>query len=239
MFNTGQDMRRGFAGWSGLAAALMLLQGCGTPQFAEKEVRTVPYEVERSVVIPVTVTVELEAEIPELRRIVQPASDIGGDIAYPLSAGGALSNALFAVTETYFEGVEQTALRGDAPRVKYTLLEYNPEIRFEPGGVATTSYAAARLAIRADLYRGPVRVLSTVVFGTGHVGDSKMLDRFGTGPALLEAATRDAIIDAMYELSAFFDNNRETIGAGLNPPPPPPARRPFDDVVLYLEPRQR
>ncbi|MEJ2603463.1 MAG: hypothetical protein P8172_09225 [Gammaproteobacteria bacterium] len=199
-----------------------------------------PYEVGRSGVIPVTVTIELEAEIPELRRVVQPASDIGSDIAYPLSAGSAIAEALLAVTETYFEGVEQAATRGEyAPRVKYTLLEYNPEIRFEPVGVATTSYAAARLAIRAELYRGPVKVLSTVVFGTGHVGDSKMLDRFGTGPTLLEAATQDAIVDAVYELSAFFDNNREAIGAGLNPPPPPPAPRPFDDVVLYLDSHSR
>lgn len=238
MGKTGSSMRniqtRG-GGWLGLLLASSLLYGCGAPKFSEQEVRAVPYEIGRSNVIPVTVDLQLEAEIPELRRIVHPDGEIGGHVAYPLRAGNALSDALLKVTESHFDAVNSESPHTDGPRVEYTLLEYKPEIRFAPSGVATSSYATARVAVRAELYRGPIEVMSAVVFGSGHVTDSKLLDRFGAGPQLLEAATHDAIIDAMYELSAFYDNNRQLITERLNPPPPSAEPRPFDDVVLYLE----
>lgn len=204
--------------WLLPAAATLVLAGCGTPRFAEQAVGSVPYEIGRATTIPVTVALELAPEVPDVRRTVHPASEIGADIVYPLSAGEAIAGALSAVTENHFAGVQTDTGRDEGPRVRYRVLEYQPAIRFEPAGVGTSSYASARLAVRAEIYRGSLQVMSAVVFGTGHVTDSKIMDRYGAGPLLLEAATQDAILDAMYQLSAFFDNNRQLIAERLAPP---------------------
>ena len=74
-----------------------------------------------------------------------------------------------------------------------------------------------------------VRAVSDTKFSTG--------DGLKDGPRLLEVATRDAIIDAMYDISSIFGNSTSAISDGvrISATSPDASVETMDDVILHLQ----
>jgi len=185
----------------------------------------------------------IEPRIQKLRVSVIPSSDRRSFNAIPVVVGPALEQALLSLTRQHFSKVTSVPQPDGKPTLSYKLLTYKPIVFVVPGMLSTRLNVSARLALQVSVHSADGEVLfSTTSIGTSHVSDTKLStgDGLKDGPRLLEVATRDAIIDAMYDISSVFGNNNEMIRTGVRHSEfdTDLEVEKIDDVVLRLETRQ-
>ena len=181
----------------------------------------------------------IESRIRNLSLKVTPRSDGRAYKPILVVAGPSLEKALLAMTRQHFANITTVTEPGGNPVLSYRLLTYKPELSLVPGFVTDRLNVSARLALQVSIHAANGKELfSTTAIGTSHVSDTKFSAGGGLkdGPRLIEVATRDAIIDAMYDISSIFGNRSSAISNGVrnNATSQDAAVESMDDVVLYL-----
>jgi hypothetical protein len=185
----------------------------------------------------------IEPRIQKLQINVTPRSDKKSFTAIPIVVGPALEKALLSMTQKHFSKVTTVPQPEGRPTLSYRLLAYTPVISVLPGFLSTRLNVSARLALQVSVHSANgEQFFSTTAIGTSHVSDTTLSTGGGLkdGPRLLEVATRDAIIDAMYDISSIFGNNSEMIRTGVRASEIDPDLEieKIDDVVLQLRTRR-
>lgn len=181
----------------------------------------------------------IEPRIQGLRLNVKPRSDSVVYHPIPVVVGPALEKALLEVTRQHFSTITTISAPDNKPTLSYKLLTYKPDVFVVPGIFSTRLNVSARLALQVSVHsaRGE-ELFSMTAIGTSHVSDTKIAtgDGLKDGSRLLEVATRDAITDAMYDLSSIFGNSGNSIGDAvrLSETDSRAAVETLDDVVLHL-----
>jgi len=189
------------------------------------------------------IDLHIEPRITKLRINVIPSSDERSFNAIPVVVGPALEKALLSMTRQHFSKVTSVPQPDGKPTLSYRLLTYRPIIFVVSGMLSTRLNVSARLALQVSVHSANgEQLFSTTAIGTSHVSDTKLAtgDGLKDGPRLLEVATRDAIIDAMYDISSIFGNNSEMIRTGVRTSQfdPDLEIEKIDDVVLHLRTRR-
>jgi len=185
----------------------------------------------------------IEPRIQNLKISVTPRSDDESFNAIPVVAGPALEKALLSMTQQHFSKITTVPRRESKPTLSYELLAYSPVISVLPGMLSTRLNVSARLVLQVSVHSANgEQLFSTTAIGTSHVSDTMISagDGLKDAPRLIEVATRDAIIDAMYDISSIFGNNNEVIRTEVltSEFDPDLAIEKIDDVVLQLRTRR-
>ena len=188
------------------------------------------------------IDLHIEPRIQNLRVNVTPRSDNEAYQTIPVLVGPALEKALLSITRQHFSKITTVPQADGRPTLSYELLTYRPVVSVVPGRVATKLNVSARLALQVTIHSASGEELfSTTAIGTSHVSDTErsVSRSLKDGPRLLESATRDAITDAMYDLSSIFGNSngliREEVRSSAIDPDLMIEK--IDDVVLTLRTR--
>jgi len=181
----------------------------------------------------------IEPRIQNLHLSVTPRSESKVFNPIPVVVGPALEKALLSMTRQHFSNITTIPEVEDRPTLSYKLLTYKPVVSVVPGALSTRLNVSARLALQVSIDSAAGdRLFSTTAIGTSHVSDTTFGagDGLKDGPRLLEVATRDAIIDAMYDISSIFGNSSGTISDGvrISQTDPDIGIETMDDVVLHL-----
>lgn len=184
----------------------------------------------------------IEPRILALSHEVTPHSDKKTYRPIPMLVGPALERALMGVTRQHFSHMKQVTEYGGTPVLIYELLTYKPVVEVKPGVLSTHLNVSARLALQLTINAASGETLySTTAIGTSHVSDTKIAagDGLKDAPAMVEAVTRDAIIDAMYEISKIFGNDADRLASNVKASEVNPTYQAetFNDVVMYLKTR--
>ena len=181
----------------------------------------------------------IEPRIRALRRNVTPRSEKEEFNPIPVVVGPSLELALKGLTRQHFTNVTPVDAPEGRPTLSYRLLTYKPVVSVVPGFFTTRLNVSARLALQVSIHSAAGEELFTsTAIGTSHVSDTEISagDGLKDGPRLVAVATRDAIIDAMYNISSMFGNSSgaihdEVLRSETNPGV---AVETMDDVVMYL-----
>jgi len=185
------------------------------------------------------IDLHIEPRIQSLQLSVTPRSDEKVFNPIPVVVGPALEKALLSMTRQHFSNITTIPTPKGRPTLSYKLLTYKPVVSVVPGMIATRLNVSARLALQVSIDSAAgEKLFSTTAIGTSHVSDTAIGagDGLKDGPRLLEVATRDAIIDAMYDISSIFGNSSSTISDGvrISQTDPTIGIETMDDVVLHL-----
>lgn len=188
------------------------------------------------------IDLHVEPRIGNLSVKVMPQSDSGVYRPIPIVVGPALEKALLSMTRQHFSRITTVPRPDGRPTLSYKLLTYKPVVFVVPGILSTRLNVSARLALQVSIHSASGEELfSTTAIGTSHVSDTKLSAGNGLkdGPRLLEVATRDAIIDAMYDISSIFGNSSNLIRNEVRSSmiDPDIGVEKIDDVVLTLRTR--
>lgn len=185
------------------------------------------------------IDLHVEPRIRNLSVKVTPHSDGTVYRPIPIVVGPALEKALLSMTRQHFSRIMTIPKPDSRPTLSYKLLTYKPVVAVVPGIVSTRLNVSARLALQVSIHSASGEELfSTTAIGTSHVSDTKLSAGNGLkdGPRLLEVATRDAIIDAMYDISSIFGNSsnmiRDEVRSSMIDPDIGVEK--IDDVILTL-----
>lgn len=186
----------------------------------------------------------IEPQIRNLHASVMPRSESEVFHPIPVIVGPALEKALLSMTRQYFSKITPVVEPEDRPTLTYKLLTYSPVVSVVPGVNSTRLNVSARLALQVSIDSASgEQLFSTTAIGTSHVSDTKLAIGVGLkdAPGLLEVATRNAIIDAMYDISGIFGNSNDMIHAEVlaSEIDPEFGIERIDDVVLNLRTRRR
>ena len=181
----------------------------------------------------------IEPRIQNLRLNVKPRSESAVYHPIPVVVGPALEKALLQMTRQHFSEITVNRETDRRPTLKYKLLTYKPVVSVVPGMFSTRLNVSARLALQVSIDSAMGKQLfSTTAIGTSHVTDTKIAagDGLKDAPRLLEVATRDAIIDTMYDISSIFGNSSSAISdvVRISEIDSGAAVETMDDVVLHL-----
>jgi len=185
------------------------------------------------------IDLHIEPRIRNLRLNVKPQSDTQVYNPIPVVVGPSLEKALLSMTRQHFVNVTTVTEPAGNPTLSYRLLTYKPVLSVVPGFVTNRLNVSARLALQVSIHAASGKQLfSATAIGTSHVSDTKFSagDGLKDGPRLLEVATRDAIIDAMYDISSIFGNSTSAISDGvrISATSPDASVETMDDVILHL-----
>ncbi len=185
----------------------------------------------------------IEPRIRNLRLTVRPQSDSQVYNPIPVVVGPSMERALLSMTRQHFSNITPIMEPGGNATLSYRLLTYKPVVSVVPGFVTNRLNVSARLALQVSIHGANGKQLfSTTAIGTSHVSDTKISagDGLKDAPRLLEVATRDAIIDAMYDISSIFGNSSSAISDGVrvSATSPDAAIETIDDVILHLRTRR-
>ena len=185
------------------------------------------------------IDLHIEPRIQNLHLNVTPRSENKVYNPIPVVVGPALEKALLAMTRQHFSKITTIPEPEGRPTLSYKLLTYKPVVFVVPGVLSTRLNVSARLALQVSIDSATGETLfSTTAIGTSHVSDTTIGagDGLHDGPRLLEVATRDAIIDAMYDISSIFGNSSGTISDGvrISQTDPNVGIETLEDVVLHL-----
>lgn len=181
----------------------------------------------------------IEPRIRNLHQSVTPRSDSDAFNPIPIVVGPALEMALLSLTQQHFSKVTHVPAPDGKPTLSYKLLAYKPVVSVVPGLFSTRLNVSARIALQVSIDSAAgEQLFSTTAIGTSHVSDTKIStgDGLDDGPRLLEVATRDAIIDAMYDISSIFGNSSGAIRDEVRSSQIDPGMgvETISDVVLHL-----
>lgn len=188
------------------------------------------------------IDLHIEPRITNLRVSVTPRSDGEAYLPIAVIVGPALEKALLSMTRQHFSKITTIPTADGRPTLSYKLLTYKPVVSVVPGRATTKLNVSARLALQVSIHSASGEELfSTTVIGTSHVSDSERSNGDGLkdGPRLLEVSTRDAIIDAMYDISSIFGNSSNLIRDEVRRSAIDPEMNieKIDDVILTLRTR--
>lgn len=186
----------------------------------------------------------IEPQIRNLQASVMPRSESEVFQTIPVIVGPALEKALLSMTRQYFSKITPVAEPEERPTLTYKLLTYRPVVSVVPGANSTRLNVSARLALQVSIDSASgEQLFSTTAIGTSHMSDTKLAPGVGLkdAPGLLEVATRNAIIDAMYDISSIFGNSNDMIYADVlaSEIDPEFGIEKIDDVVLNLRTRRK
>jgi len=160
----------------------------------------------------------IEPQILALTQKVTPQSSKRSYDPISVAAGEALDHALVGVTRQHFSNLTRVSKPQSRPTLSFALLTYRPVVTVKPGVLTTALNVSARIAIDMQLTSAIGEVLfSNTVIGTSHVSDKNISPGSGLSDAarLIEVATRDAIIDAMYDISRALGSNNDFFVASI------------------------
>ena len=223
-----------------LCAMGLLLAACATlPETAYVQNPDLPDYKTRSHRIEDPIDLYIEPRIPALYTKVTPHSDTEAFQSFSIVAGPALETALLKITRQHFSKATPVDIRSDNPTLSYKLLTYKPVVTVAPGTLRNHLNVSARLALQVTVQSASGEDLfSTTAIGTSHVSDTIFApgNKLKGSSELLEVVTRNAIIDAMYEISKIFGNSSESIRTSVRESKvvPNTGFETFDDVVYYL-----
>ena len=185
------------------------------------------------------IDLHIEPRIRTLRLNVKPRSDEQVFNPIPVVVGPSLEKALLSMTRQHFVNVTTITEPGGNPTLSYRLLTYKPVLSVVPGFITNRLNVSARLALQVSIHAANGKELFTATaIGTSHVSDTKFSagDGLKDGPRLLEVATRDAIIDAMYDISSIFGNSSSAISddVRISATSSDASVETMDDVILHL-----
>ena len=185
----------------------------------------------------------IEPQIRNLRVEVTPHSNADAFSSIPVLVGPSLERALLSITRQHFSKSTMVPAPAGRPTLSYELLTYRPVVDVVPEAGSTRLNVSARLALQLSIHSANgEQLFSTTAIGTSHVSDTKLSpgNRLKDGARLLEVATRDAIIDAMYDISSIFGNANDIIQSEVLTSEIDPnfGVETFDDVILNLRTRR-
>jgi hypothetical protein len=220
-----------------LATVTVFFLGCAAtvPDTARVQDAEIPNYKVSSHRVEESIDLYIEPQIRNLQASVMPRSESEVFQAIPVIVGPALEKALLSMTRQYFSKITPVGEPEDRPTLTYKLLTYRPVVSVEPGANSTRLNVSARLALQVSIDSANGKELfSTTAIGTSHVSDTKL-------PGLLEVATRNAIIDAMYDISSIFGNSNDMIYAEVlaSEIDPEFGIEKIDDVILNLRTRRK
>ena len=229
-----------------LATVTVFFLGCAAtvPDTARVQDAEIPNYKVSSHRVEESIDLYIEPQIRNLQASVMPRSESEVFQAIPVIVGPALEKALLSMTRQYFSKITPVGEPEDRPTLTYKLLTYRPVVSVVPGANSTRLNVSARLALQVSIdSANGAELFSTTAIGTSHVSDTKLAPGVGLkdAPGLLEVATRNAIIDAMYDISSIFGNSNDMIYAevlaseidqefGIEK---------IDDVILNLRTRRK
>lgn len=189
------------------------------------------------------IDLHIEPRIRNLRLSVTPRSETEAYNPISVIVGPALEKALLSMTRQHFSKITTVPEPDGRPTLSYKLLTYKPDVSVVPGLLSTRLNVSARLALQVSIHSATgEQLFSTTAIGTSHVSDTKLAagDGLKDGARLLEVATRDAIIDAMYDISSIFGNSNDAIRNEVRASETDPdyGIETIDDVVLRLRTRR-
>lgn len=223
-----------------LCSNALLLSACATPpETAYVQDPDLPDYKTRSHRIEDPIDLYIEPRIPALYTKVTPRSNTEAYQSFSVVTGPALETALLKITRQHFSKATPVEIRGDNPTLSYKLLTYKPVVTVVPGALRNHLDVSARLALQVTVQSANGEDLfSTTAIGTSHVSDTVFSpgDKLKGSSQLLEVVTRNAIIDAMYEISKIFGNSSESIRSNVRESEMDvdTGFESFDDVVFYL-----
>lgn len=228
-------------GLFGAAILALFVVGCvaTVPQTAQVENAELPDYKVGNHRVEEAIDLYIEPRIRTLRRNVTPRSEKEEFNPIPVVVGPSLELALIGLTRQHFTHVTPVDAPEGRPTLSYRLLTYKPVVAVVPGFFTTRLNVSARLALQFSIHSSAGEELFTATaIGTSHVSDTEISagDGLKDGPRLLAVATRDAIIDAMYNISSIFGNSSGTIHDEVlrSETNPGVAIETMDDVVMYL-----
>lgn len=228
-----------------LSIATVLAFGCAAtvPETAQVRDADLPNYKVGSHRVEEPIDLHIEPRIQNLRLKVTPSSETKAYNPIPVVVGPALEKALLTMTRQHFSRITTTPQPDSRPTLSYKLLTYKPVVSVVPGMISTRLNVSARLALQVSIHSASrEQLFSTTAIGTSHVSDTKFStgDGLKDGPRLLEVATRDAIIDAMYDISSIFGNSNAMINEAVRSSEINPdfGIETIEDVVLHLRTRK-
>lgn len=181
----------------------------------------------------------IEPRIKKLRRSVTPHSKDREYNSIPIVVGPVLESGLLKLTRQHFSKITPVLLPEDRPTLSYELLSYRPDVAVVRGFFSTRLNVSARLVIQVTIQSAAGdELFSSTTIGTSHVSDTEIAagDGLKDGSRLLEMATREAIIDALYDISSVFGNSSGMIHDDVRASKIDPgyAGETIEDVVMHL-----
>lgn len=235
------SVRLNRSGYILLMAIVALVSGCTAtvPDTARVQQAELPDYKVGNHRVEEAIDLYIEPRIQNLRLSVTPKSETKVYNPIPVLVGPSLERALLAMSRQHFSNITTVTEPGGNPTLRYKLLTYKPVVSVVPGIVTKRLNISARLALQVSIHAANgEQLFSTTAIGTSHVSDTKLAAGSGLkdGPRLLEVATRDAIIDAMYDISSIFGNSSSEISDGVrvSATSPNAAVETMDDVILHL-----
>ena len=227
------------------ALIMTFLFGCTTtpPETVRVKNAALPNYIVNDHRVEEAIDLYIEPQIRNLRVDVTPDSNAEAFSSIPVLVGPSLEQALVSITRQHFSKSTMVDAPAGRPTLSYELLTYRPAVAVVPGAGSTRLNVSARLALQITIHAASgEQLFSTTAIGTSHVSDTKLApgDRMKDGARLLEVATRDAIIDAMYDISSIFGNSNDIIQSDVLTSEIDPnfGIETFDDVVLTLRTRR-
>ena len=227
------------------ALIMTFLFGCTTtvPETVRVQDAALPNYKVNSHRVEEAIDLYIEPQIRDLRVNVTPRSNAEAFSSIPVLVGPSLEKALLSITRQHFSKSTMVDAPAEQPTLSYELLTYRPVVAVVPGARSTRLNVSARLALQVSIQSANgEQLFSTTAIGTSHVSDTNLSpgDNLKDGARLLEVATRDAIIDAMYDISSIFGNNNDIIQSEVltSEIDPDFGIETFDDVILNLRTRR-
>jgi hypothetical protein len=224
-----------------LAVVMVLVSGCmaTVPDTARVKYAELPDYKVGDHRVEEAIDLYIEPRIQNLRLSVRPQSETQVYNPIPVVVGPSLERALLSMSRQHFANITTVDEPDGNPTLSYRLLTYKPVVSVVPGFVTNRLNVSARLALQVSIHAASgEQLFSTTAIGTSHVSDTKLSagDGLKDGPRLVEVATRDAIIDAMYDISSIFGNSSSEISDGVrvSSTSPNAAVETMDDVILHL-----
>lgn len=223
-----------------LGALLLAVAGCtGVPERAVVQEPALPDYLARDHRIDEPIDLFIEPRIPILSALVVPQSDTKTYPGVTVVAGPALEKALLSLSQQHFSHATLVKQIEDRPTLTFRLLTFKPEMTVDRGGLTSQVAVSARLALQVTLQSGRGEHLFTATaIGTSHFSDNKLTPggRLAGHGQLVEVVTRNAIIDAMYDISSIFGSSNDVIESGSMTRSGSTAQmaESFEDVILYL-----
>lgn len=221
------------------------LFGCATtvPETVRVQDADLPNYKVQSHRVEEAIDLYIEPRIRNLRAEVTPHSNAEAFLPIPVLVGPSLERALLSITRQHFSKSTLVPAPAGRPTLSYELLTYRPVVAVVPGAGSTRLNVSARLALQISIQAANgEQLFSTTAIGTSHVSDTKLYrgDNLKDEARLLEVATRDAIIDAMYDISSIFGNSNDIIQTQVltSQIDPKFGIETFDDVILNLRTRR-
>ena len=227
----------------GAVAALLWLGACSTPSNTTVGSAELPdYRVE-NFRIDDPVDLYIEPQIKGLAQTVKPRSPDRVFDPIEVDVGAALEQALIGVTRQHFSRITEVKAPDSQPTLSYTLLTFRPTVTVDPRLVTTALAVSARIAIEMKLSSAAgTELFTSTIIGTSHTSDKNIGPGKGLGDAarLLEIATREAIVDAMYDVSRQLGSNSDYLAASVRSGGEEPAAvvESIDETILHVQTRR-